>query len=117
MTKLWVRAGAGVAVLIGSMVAAQAQEAGLAGLHAWVRAGSKTCMADHFHDGSGTGRSKAQAEAAAIRAWVDFTAWEYGSAWGRYSMAVSKSMRCANSDGGVKCDVQARPCRQSRRGD
>src|SRR5262249_16854849 len=40
-------------------VAAQ-DGAGLAGIHAWVKAAGKTCMADHFHDGQGTGSTKAQ---------------------------------------------------------
>jgi hypothetical protein len=90
---------------------AEAQDAGLAGLHAWVRVGGKTCMADHYHDGSGSGRTKAAAQAAAIRAWVDFTAWEYGSRWGSYSAAVSKSMNCSGGGGNYSCSTSARPCR------
>ena len=51
---------------------AQAQDGmGLAGIHTWVKIAGKTCMADHFHDGQGTGPTKAQAQAAAIRAWTD----------------------------------------------
>jgi hypothetical protein len=90
---------------------AQQGETGVAEIHSWVKVGRKTCMLDHFHDGSGTGRTRAQAEKAAITAWVEFTAWEYGSPWGRYSIAVSKSMNCSQASGAWSCHVQARPCR------
>lgn len=91
--------------------AMQAQETGVAEIHQWVRVGRKTCMLDHFHDGSGTGPSRRQAERAAITAWSEFTAWEYGSPWGRYSIAESKKMDCSRSGAGWNCAVQARPCR------
>jgi len=58
---------------------------GLAGRHAWLKVAGKT-WADHFHDGQGTGPTKAQAEAAAVRAWTDVTAWELRAALGE--MAV-----------------------------
>ena len=90
---------------------AEAQETGVASIHSWVKVGRKNCMLDHFHDGSGTGSTKQQAERAAIGAWTEFTAWEYGSPWGRYSIAVSKSMNCSQSSGSWSCQVQARPCR------
>jgi hypothetical protein len=89
----------------------KAEETGLAGIHAWVKVGRKTCMADHFHDGSGTGPSKPVAERAAIRSWVEFTAWEYGDPWGRYSIAASKKSTCSREAGGWRCAVEARPCR------
>jgi hypothetical protein len=99
-----------VAQALAASPAAVAQESGLAGMHTWVRVGRKTCMLDHFHDGSGSGATRSQAERAAIRAWTDFTAWEYGSHWGRYGLAVSKSMSCSGG-GGWSCSVSARPCR------
>jgi hypothetical protein len=68
-------------------------------------------MADHFHDGSGTGSTRARAQAAAIRAWIDFTAWEYGSRWGSYGAAISKSMSCSGGPGSYSCSTSARPCR------
>jgi hypothetical protein len=89
---------------------AQAQD-GLAGIHDWVRVGGKTCMVDHFHDGAGTGATRGQAIASAIRAWQDFTAWEYSNRWGRYSNAISKSQSCSGGPGNFSCSVQARPCR------
>jgi hypothetical protein len=83
---------------------------GLASMHAWLKVGGKTCMADHFHDGQGTGATKAQAQAAAQRAWVDFTAWEYGRRWARWQLAASKTGSCSGSSGNVSCNVSARPC-------
>ncbi|RPI42189.1 MAG: hypothetical protein EHM67_07080 [Hyphomicrobiaceae bacterium] len=92
---------------------AEAQEGmGLAGIHTWVKIAGKTCMADHFHDGQGTGPTKAQAQAAAIRAWTDFTAWEYGRRWAKWQLSVSKSANCSGSRGNISCSVQSRPCTQ-----
>jgi len=88
------------------------QDTGLASLHDWVRIGGKTCMADHFHDGSGSGATRGHAQAAAVRAWQDFTAWEYGGRWGSYGYAVSRSVSCSGVRGNVSCSVSARPCRR-----
>lgn len=110
MKKTVLYAGALALVMLAPVGAAQAQD-GLAGMHAWVRVGGRTCMADHFHDGTGTGSNKNQALAAAIRAWQDFTAWEYSNRWGRYSNAVSKSQSCSGGPGNFSCSVSARPCR------
>lgn len=110
------RFGAGVCllvmgVLLGAAGSAQADdETGIAGIHSWVKMGRKTCLADHFHTGNGTGATRTQAERQAIQSWVDFTAWEYGSAWGRYTIAASKKMSCEQS-GGWSCFLEARPCR------
>src|SRR5262245_5181305 len=87
------------------------RETGIAKIHPWVKVDRKTCMLDHFHDGSGNGPTRAQAERAAIRSWADFTAWEYGNSWGRYSVAVSKKMTCSQRSGSWSCAVEARPCR------
>lgn len=97
--------------LFAGEAAGQLQETGLATIHAWVKVGRKTCMADHFHDGSGTGPTKAVAERAAIRSWVEFTAWEYGDPWGRYSIAASKKMNCSRESESWRCALEARPCR------
>jgi hypothetical protein len=97
-------------VLGGAGLPARAGETGIAGIHTWVKVGRKTCLADHFHHGSGNGKTRAHAERQAIRAWVDFTAWEYGSAWGRYSLAASKRMTCERGSD-WSCQVEARPCR------
>ena len=83
---------------------------GLAGIHAWVKVAGKTCMADHFHDGQGAGPSKVQAQAAAVRAWTDFTAWEYGRRWARWQLSATKSSSCSGSAGNISCHVSSRPC-------
>ena len=104
---------AGVLALVLGMPAGtvQAQGTGLDELHSKVRVGGRLCMADHFHDGSGSGPSRAAAQRAAIGAWVDFTAWEYGGRWGSYGAAVSKRMGCSGGPGNFSCSVSARPCR------
>ena len=84
-------------VLTGGLapISAAAQDGmGMAGIHDWVKIAGKTCMADHFHDGQGTGPTKAQAQSAAIRAWTDFTAWEYGRRWAKWQNSVSRSGSC-----------------------
>lgn len=97
-------------IFMGAGVTAQAEDTGVAGIHAWVKVGGRTCLADHFHSGSGSGRTRAQAERQAIQSWVDFTAWEYGSSWGRYRLAASKRMSCERGDS-WSCNVEARPCK------
>jgi hypothetical protein len=83
---------------------------GLAGIHAWIKASGKTCMADHFHDGQGTGPTRTQAQAAAVRAWTDFTAWEYGRRWARWQLSASQSGSCSGGSGNINCNVSSRPC-------
>jgi hypothetical protein len=103
------------ALALGLMLAAGgtavAQETGLAGMHTWVRVGGRTCMLDHFHDGSGSGPTRAAAQRAAIRAWIDFTAFEYGGRWASYGASVSKRMGCSGSPGNYSCSTSSRPCR------
>jgi hypothetical protein len=111
MTKLAVRGLVLVgSVLIGAMGTAQAEETGIAEIHSWAKTGRKTCLVDHFHNGSGKAATRPLAERAAIQSWIDFTAWEYGSSWGRYAIAGSKKMTCSRSES-WSCDVEARPCR------
>lgn len=113
---LWM-AGAGVCALafasLPSIITpASAEETGVASIHSWVKVGRKTCMADHYHDGVGTGKNRKLAERSAVDSWAGFTAWEYGDTWGRWSLAVSKSVDCSKTSGGdVSCRVSARPCR------
>ena len=105
-------ASAAVVGVLSLSSTAVASETGVAqALHATVRVGGRTCLADHYHDGSGSGRTQAAAAAAAIKSWSDFTAWEYGSSWGRYGLAAGKSMKCSRAAGGYSCDVSARACR------
>ena len=98
-------------LILGSGDAAVAQDTGLAGMHTWVRVGGKTCLVDHFHDGSGSGPTRAAAQRGAMRAWSDFTAWEYGGRWGSYRASISKRMRCSGGPGNYSCETSSRPCR------
>jgi hypothetical protein len=89
----------------------QADETGVAGIHTWVKVGRRLCLQDHYHDGSGSGATRSQAERDAIRSWIDFTAWEYGSTWGSYGLAIRKSMSCSGGPGHWSCSTQGIPCR------
>jgi hypothetical protein len=109
MKKAFVCAGA-LALSLG-LPAAVAQAQGLEDLHSKVRVGGRLCMADHFHDGSGSGPTRAAATNSAIRAWIDFTAWEYGRRWGSWGASVSKRVSCSGSSGNYSCSVYSRPCR------
>jgi hypothetical protein len=92
--------------------------AGLTGhdqLHQQGRLAGKICMTEHEHGGEGALASRRGAEAAAIRHWESFTAWEYGKPWGRYSLAVGKNMDCTNGGAVWVCNIRARPCRSAGR--
>jgi hypothetical protein len=114
MLKRTCLVAAGATLLIGlgpAPAPVLAQQTGLAGIHAWVPVGRKTCMATHTHEGSGNGKTKKDAERAAIRAWESFTIWEYGPSWGRYSLSESKTINCDRSTGSeFSCQVSSRPC-------
>jgi hypothetical protein len=84
-------------------------------LHDKVREGRKLCLATHYHDGEAVGRAtKKEAEVGAIRAWQDFTAWEYGRPWGSFAVASSRTVKCEKLDNGWKCAARARPCSRGR---
>jgi hypothetical protein len=111
MNRVVAGVGLGILALSAAPPRVVAQDGmGLAGIHAWVKVAGKTCMADHFHDGQGTGPTKAQAQAAAVRAWSDFTAWEYGRRWARWQVSASKSGSCSAGGGSISCSVSSRPC-------
>ncbi|MEI9901155.1 MAG: hypothetical protein WDN31_14565 [Hyphomicrobium sp.] len=88
-----------------------ADDTGFAYAHDLRKEGGRLCMSEHFHSGSGSGKSKPAAQAAAARSWADFTNFEYGSAWARWSLAGSKSVRYTKDASGWSADVDARPCR------
>jgi hypothetical protein len=88
-----------------------ADDTGFAYTHDLRKEGGRLCMSDHYHSGSGSGRSKPAAQAAAARSWADFTNFEYGSAWARWSAAGGKSVRYTKDVSGWSADVDARPCR------
>jgi hypothetical protein len=92
----------GVAAIVGLTVPADAAQ----------RKG-RVCHSGHFHYGSSAGeRSKKVARVKAIASWQEFTAWEYGNAWGRFKRAGSKSVRCSENATGWGCNVEAVPCRR-----
>lgn len=94
----------------------QASETGFADMHSLRREKGKICMVSHFHSGSGKEfKSKRRAIKDAIVAWEDFTAWEYGSTWGRFKSAASRTQRCDKSTGLWQCSVRARPCKRRKR--
>ena len=113
MMKSFVKAGAAAAVLFLAMASgASANETGVAqALHQLRKYGGRTCLVDHFHDGSGSGATRGQAQAAAIGAWSGFTAWEYGTSWARYGLAVRRTMSCSKDMGGWSCQTSAIACR------
>lgn len=118
MMKRTCAVAAGAALLISFLSTAmpvRAQETGLASIHEWVVVGRKTCMASHTHDGSGTGKTKKDAEKAAILSWESFTIWEYGSPWGRFSESASKTINCnKNTSSEFACQVNSRPCKSNK---
>ena len=110
-------AGAVAAVLLtlGVPEPVFAHDTGLAtALHDARRERGKLCLSSHFHDGYSSGqRSKKEAETVAIRAWAEFTAFEYGTDWARWSRAASRGLSCSrDASGGWGCHAQARPCRR-----
>jgi hypothetical protein len=97
--------------------AASAQETGLDALHEQRREGNKICMVSHYHYGSSANQpNRKAAEAAAIKDWVGFTAWEYGDPWGSWALAGSKKVECTASGASHGCTVEARACKPVARG-
>ena len=96
---------------------ARADSTGLENIHTLVRTGNRLCMAGHFHYGSGhSQKSKALALADAKRKWADFVIAEYGTDWGRFSLAAARGGHCRRDDvGGYACTVSASPCKALRR--
>ena len=104
----------GSVLLFGAAMCARADDTGLASIHDWRREGGKICMSDHFHDGSGNGTSRKVAEDNAIRSWISFTDFEYGSVWASYALSGGKRMDCKQNGGQEwSCSVSSRPCRGS----
>lgn len=105
-------------ILAASLSSASADETGMASIHEWRVERGKVCMSDHFHTGNGSGRTKKLARVAAIKAWQEFTAWEYGTTWASFRRAGSKSISYSRSMDGWDATVEARACkrRTKRRG-
>lgn len=90
-------------------------EGGFVGLHDKIRIGNKVCFSDHAHEGSsGSQPSQKVAMTEALRSWAGFVAWEYGSHWASWKLAVAQNASCGRSGGSWSCQVSARPCRRGR---
>jgi hypothetical protein len=104
-----------VAVMATALIevpASNADDTGVASIHALRHEGGRLCMSDHWHYGSsGSQPSRAGAQRAAVRSWQDFTDLEYGSDWARFGRAASRRMGCSHSSGGWTCDAEGRPCK------
>ncbi len=98
-------------ILLAVSTNVMADDTGLAYSHDLRKEGGRLCMADHYHSGSGEGRSKGAARAAAVRSWADFTNLEYGTRWAHFSVARSQSTRYVKADNGWSAYIEARPCR------
>jgi hypothetical protein len=99
-------------LLIAGFAPAVADDTGFAYSHTLRKERGRLCMADHWHSGSGEGRTKAAARKAAIRSWADFTNFEYGTAWARFSLAASPQTRYTKESNGWGASIDARPCRR-----
>lgn len=102
-------------MMIGAASTVKADDSGLASIHDWKNeSGRRVCMSDHFHDGSGSGPTRKEAEAAARSSWASFTIFEYGTDWGSYTLAASATMNCSNASAKAwSCATSARPCKKS----
>lgn len=114
---MFVRSSLLSGVTIATLIATAAPSQALDYLHDQRREAGRICMSSHFHTGeSDLHRTKAAAQRIAIQRWVEFTAGEYGGAWGSIKLARSRSMECGPSgrggDTGWFCRVEARPCRR-----
>ena len=80
-------------------------------LHGKVRINGHTCMQDHTHTGKGGDAHQQIAMAKAAKDWSEFTALEYGAAWGNFSIAANKSMKCGLLRDAWMCEAEAVPCK------
>ena len=66
----------------------------------------------HYHAGNAADRNKARSQRKAIKAWRDFTVFEYGTKYGNWGKARKRTMRCSwDRDKRVWwCRAQAQPC-------
>ena len=97
-----------------SSVRVSADESGFAGIHPWMKVGSKTCFADgHLHYGNSSGhKSKSAAMKAAVVSWQEFTAAEYGTDWAYLKNAIKKMKGCSKDYDGWGCSIEGTPCKR-----
>lgn len=104
-------AGTAAALLLALPGPARSGGLGLEFLHGKVLISGHVCMADHTHTGKGGAADPVSAQRQAIKDWSEFTAFEYGDAWGHYGIAGHKQVRCGQLRGAWMCEVEAVPCR------
>lgn len=66
----------------------------------------------HYHAGNAADRSKARSQRKAIKAWRNYTVFEYGPGYGSWAASTKKSMRCSyDREKRVwRCRAQSQPC-------
>jgi uncharacterized low-complexity protein len=98
-------------LLLASSAVANADDTGLGYMHDIVKSGGHDCFASHAHSGTGDGATKQAALQAALKAWWEYTAGEYGSDWAHWSRSASKTVSYAKADKGWTATVESRPCK------
>ena len=113
MAKFALSALAAGLLLAWPTVPAFADDTGVAQLlHSLRREGKRLCLEDHFHSGSSSGAaSRKAAEIEAVRAWAEFTAFEYGTDWAQWTRAASKRLDCSQGGASWSCQAEARACK------
>jgi hypothetical protein len=91
---------------------AQADDTGFASSHDLAKENGRLCMSNHAHTGSGEGATKAQARSGAVRSWIEFTNFEYGSDWASFAVAAGPATRYTKEASGWSATVDARPCKR-----
>lgn len=112
LTRLGARLGAATLFLAAGALPALADNTGLESIHELKREGNRLCMVGHFHYGQAEAqKSKGAAERAAILAWANFVALEYGTDWWSWKLAADRGMKCERNAGIYRCFAEGRPCR------
>jgi hypothetical protein len=106
----WRIALASFAFVFGTTIAS-ADDTGLENMHDIVKSGGHSCFASHTHMGQGDGATKPAAMAAAIKAWWEYTAGEYGSDWAHWGRSAAKKVTYTKADKGWTATVESRPCK------
>lgn len=92
-------------------VPASADDTGFAYAHDIVKVRGKLCFASHSHGGSGQGKTKPAALAAAHQDWYAYTAGEYGSDWAHWGKSAARKVNYTKADGGWSATIESRPCK------
>lgn len=88
-----------------------ADDTGMAYSHDIVKSGGHSCFASHAHSGSGDGATKPAAMQAALKAWWEYTAGEYGSDWAHWGRSAGQKVTYTKAASGWTATVESRPCK------